>query len=203
MKVGDAMYYVVNCELYHHGIKGMKWGVRRYQNADGSLTSEGRQRQMYRDRTIRAGKTKKNVEEIISTMSSDDKDKLAIGDDGYLSYEQGSAVAKRVLLKDGDTPVAFFDILDDKTQYNVTMGTINEEHYRGKGYATKAAKRGMSYYEKNKDRLGNKPVIWGVRTDNEPSIKIAKSLGFELDKSSYSDDGQWVNYVKKYLKMNK
>lgn len=31
-------------ELYHHGIKGMKWGVRRYQNEDGSLTAEGRLR---------------------------------------------------------------------------------------------------------------------------------------------------------------
>lgn len=28
-------------ELYHHGIKGQKWGVRRYQNEDGSYTSEG------------------------------------------------------------------------------------------------------------------------------------------------------------------
>ena len=32
-------------ELYHHGVKGMKWGVRRYQNADGTLTSKGKARQ--------------------------------------------------------------------------------------------------------------------------------------------------------------
>ena len=30
--------------LEHHGILGMKWGIRRYQNKDGSLTAEGKKR---------------------------------------------------------------------------------------------------------------------------------------------------------------
>lgn len=41
------MTYIViktNGELYHHGIKGQRWGYRRFQNEDGSLTAAGRQR---------------------------------------------------------------------------------------------------------------------------------------------------------------
>ena len=36
-------------ELYHHGIPGMKWGVRRYQRKDGTLTAAGKKR--YREAT--------------------------------------------------------------------------------------------------------------------------------------------------------
>lgn len=41
-------YYVAgmpySAELYHHGIKGQKWGVRRFENSDGTLTAAGKER---------------------------------------------------------------------------------------------------------------------------------------------------------------
>lgn len=39
------MMYTNSNELYHHGIKGQRWGVRRFQNPDGTLTEAGKRRE--------------------------------------------------------------------------------------------------------------------------------------------------------------
>lgn len=51
------MYY--NNQIWHWGVKGMKWGVRRYQNANGSLTDAGKKR-YDRDVTTNDKKKKDN-----------------------------------------------------------------------------------------------------------------------------------------------
>lgn len=53
-----------NGELYHHGIKGQKWGVRRYQNADGTLTEAGKKRNAKIDKRIDKIERKKKINEV-------------------------------------------------------------------------------------------------------------------------------------------
>ena len=54
--------YNYSNELFHHGVLGMKWGVRKYQNKDGSLTNAGKKRY---DRDVKANNARKKDNHII------------------------------------------------------------------------------------------------------------------------------------------
>ena len=66
----------MNNEIYHHGIKGMKWGIRRFQTKDGGLTAAGRRRyitaaQAQRNATKAANNARKKS--IAESRASNDK----------------------------------------------------------------------------------------------------------------------------------
>lgn len=73
----------MEAKLVHSGIKGMKWGVRRYQNSDGSLTPEGRKRYgsgpsrkgfftKKTSKTSSAAKSKSSTQKSYKTMSDEE-----------------------------------------------------------------------------------------------------------------------------------
>lgn len=76
-------------ELYHHGIIGQKWGIRRFQNPDGSLTPAGKRRY---------GSLGQNYRMTVASYNDNDTivyKPLAIGYDGLLPI-----AARALLLSD-------------------------------------------------------------------------------------------------------
>lgn len=97
---------VYSSELYHHGIKGQKWGIRRYQNPDGTLTEEGKKRYSQSiTEVIQNGHVKipsefsptKYTEEVAMTVI--DEEKLNLPDSVKTQYAK--CLASMMVMPDG------------------------------------------------------------------------------------------------------
>jgi hypothetical protein len=140
--------YIHTYELSHHGIKGMRWGVRRYQNVDGSLTIAGKKR--YSDNVVDAKSsmnaakserkaankaynkaynrynmlpTRKNYKQLM-----DANENLKAKNRAYKKAKLGYKVAKTD--EDGG-----FDPNKKKSKHQTAL----EEKYRNQGYSAKEA----------------------------------------------------------------
>lgn len=83
--------------LAHHGVKGQKWGVRRYQNEDGTLTEEGKAK--YNAMSDRDKKVYDQYNEIIKGIDATNKQFKKKLENGDLPWYQSRAMLKKAVAK--------------------------------------------------------------------------------------------------------
>lgn len=90
-------YYDPEYVLAHHGIKGQRWGVRRFQNEDGTLTAAGRKKYGSKDNYEVEQLKKKKVKDL----SNDELRKIAERKQLEKAVKSGDAETKRLLAEQG------------------------------------------------------------------------------------------------------
>lgn len=171
-------------ELYHFGVKGMKWGVRRYQNEDGSLTSLGKKRdKMLSDRkTAKKHSTTSNMvkAEYSRREFEDAKTRLKLENQKKKSKRQQDLEKKYIdqgFAKD-EAEIKAYNRAKTETILKVAGGIA---------LASAAAYVAYKHYDKVTDRVFEKGSEIGRLTNNgsEPTNKAFYGFVNKHDKDRY------------------
>ena len=136
----------MNDELYHYGVIGMKWGVRRYQNADGTLTSAGKKKySAYKDKQIAKSErkiqkfendyllntTKKNFYSNLKSLGSNHPETQR---QGFLYADRSAIVNSRKAMEQLKLDTLKRTKVDDIPSYFVKRGGAFYKDYRERAY---------------------------------------------------------------------
>lgn len=132
-----------NYELYHHGIKGMRWGVRRYQNPDGTLTPAGKKRAAKADKRIERYETlrKKNASAYERANIMAEK--------RYKGSRNSKALAKKLAANK-----ALYDSTEVNNKYSIARQKAKKDASYKDTDEYKQAKRDYKNQARNSQLLG-------------------------------------------------
>ena len=149
------MYY--ERELYHHGIKGQKWGVRRFQNKDGSLTAAGRKRKLELDKAYKYAEDQTRMAKESAKEYSDYKNTKKQYLDSYpveewLNDNYGND------WHDPDYMKKVFDVSDVRKHAEKELKNEATAEAERDRYLYKAYKDGEKYWSSKAEQLKNRPI---------------------------------------------
>lgn len=146
-------------ELQHHGVKGMKWGVRRYQNKDGTRTAAGKKR--YRDMSDeeKSARNKKVAKQVATALVMTASVGVAVA-----AYRKNPAKVNAVLSKIGNQTVAGAKKAGEAGK-KFMKEAPKKAADAGKRYAKEAvnsAKQGIKDGIKNAPKKATEAVVTGM-----------------------------------------
>lgn len=158
-------------ELFHHGIKGQRWGIRRYQNEDGTLTEAGRERYGVDSVSdIKPGsKGDKLYKQDIKDSSQAQKDILQAGKDAT------AILAERMTPRQGSKKINKQDyskLSDEELRKKVNRLSLERQY----GDLTGDNKYVMSGREKAREVLQTFGAILGIGVSAVTIAAAIKSL---------------------------
>ena len=121
-------------QLYHWGIKGMKWGVRRFQNKDGSLTAKGRKR--YNDEAEKLKERERVIKNKERVKAKQDKlaakkAELDARDKALKDAEDAAKPKKEKTVKNkaaADKKKSIADMTDDELQKLINRARLEDQY---------------------------------------------------------------------------
>lgn len=187
-------------DLYHHGIKGQKWGIRRFQNRDGSLTEAGKQRYSYSPDEQRKINSLNNLSKTLITpgatggdwsrkAATDPKIKKRLIDAADLGLE---ALVKTGRLDGND--------IDNKSRGSWRSWLLFEDQTMGIGMVADMINQGYSAKQVSKvlSDLSSLPDI-----SNDPSNAALNNAVLEATEGNYKGILDYYARVCEDIKNNK